>query len=433
MSASRRADAIVAAAETLEALVIDQSAVIDPFAAIDQLGLTLSITKLDNLLGAVVPHGDGGVLITSERSPAIQRYTAAHEIGHWILHEEHLRMDGETEVLGRPSSQMEREAQLFAGYFLMPPPLLDRAIAAYDLQRGSIRPEDVYRLSRDLAVSYEASARRLHTAQLIDRAALTRILQFGRMSAMQRASAGHRPADGLAEVWDATSEEELVSLVVEEHDEIIVDLSEQRLAGWRWMTALELASRNSRMPGPLPRPRPPAELPVRPDRYPSERDNLMSWPTLDALAGLAPPRTPENDSGHLNLRHAEPSASVVGDEYLAHGERETLAERRRRRIARSRGRSSRVSDHLDVAEPRIGGNGLRTLVIRAAFPGEWGLQLFYAHAYDPRNEPILSYELRLRVRPTPTTAFRIRRLQSDLDRRLPGDPDDREEFEVDVA
>jgi hypothetical protein len=133
MSASRRADAIVAAAETLEALVIDQSAVIDPFAAIDQLGLTLCITKLDNLLGAVVPHGDGGVLITSERSPAIQRYTAAHEIGHWILHEEHLRMDGETEVLGRPSSQMEREAQLFAGYFLMPPPLLDRAIAAYDI------------------------------------------------------------------------------------------------------------------------------------------------------------------------------------------------------------------------------------------------------------------------------------------------------------
>ena len=82
-------------------MAIDQGAVIDPFAAIDRLGLTLNITKLDNLLGAVVPQGDGGVLITSERSPAIQRYTAAHEIGHWILHEDHLRMDGEAEVLGQ--------------------------------------------------------------------------------------------------------------------------------------------------------------------------------------------------------------------------------------------------------------------------------------------------------------------------------------------
>src|SRR5438034_200483 len=83
---------------TLDALAIDQSAVIDPFAAIDRLGLTLNITKLDNLLGAVIPQGPGGVLITSERSPAIQRYTAAHEIGHWILHEHQLWMDRETEV-----------------------------------------------------------------------------------------------------------------------------------------------------------------------------------------------------------------------------------------------------------------------------------------------------------------------------------------------
>ena len=66
MSASRRVDALVAAAETLDALAIDQSAVIDPFAAIDRLGLTLTITKLDNLLGAVVPQGVGGVLISRD-------------------------------------------------------------------------------------------------------------------------------------------------------------------------------------------------------------------------------------------------------------------------------------------------------------------------------------------------------------------------------
>jgi Zn-dependent peptidase ImmA (M78 family) len=433
VSASRRADALVAAAETLDALAIDQSAVIDPFAAIDRLGLTLNITKLDNLLGAVVPQGDGGVLITSERSPAIQRYTAAHEIGHWILHEDKLRVDGETEVLGRPSSEMEREAQLFAGYFLMPPPLLNRAIAAYDLRAGGIHPEHVYRLSRDLGVSYEASARRLYMAQLIDSTALAQILKLGRMSAMQRASAGHRPADGLADVWDATSDEEVVSLVVEEHDEVIVGFDEQRLAGWRWMTAGELARRNGGSARPRQRPRAPAALPVRPDRHLGERDNLMSWPIQDARAALDPHRAPEFDPGHTDLRRPEPPAAVVEDTFEARGGRETPAQRRRRRAAWARGRSSQVDDHVDGAGPRIGGNGVRTLVVRAAVPGEWNLQLYYAHAYDPRDEPLLTYELRLTIQPTPTTAFRVRRLHSDLDQRLPGDPDDHEEFEVDVA
>ncbi|MGO9294192.1 MAG: ImmA/IrrE family metallo-endopeptidase [Streptosporangiaceae bacterium] len=433
MSASRRADALVAAAETLDALAIDQSAIIDPFAAIDQLGLALNITKLDNLLGAVIPQGDGGVLITSERSPAIQRYTAAHEIGHWILHGHELRMDRETEVLGRPSSEMEREAQLFAGYFLMPPPLLNQAIAAYDLRLGGIHPEHVYRLSRDLDVSYEASARRLYMARLIDSTALTQILNLGRMSAMQRASAGHRPSDGLADVWDATSDEEVVRLVVEEHDEVIVGFDEQRLAGWRWMTAEELARRNSGPARPLQRPVAPAASPETPNRYLGETNNLISRPTLDARAALEPHRAPDFDPGDSDLRRTEPPAGIVEDTFEARGERETPAQRRRRRTARARGRSSQVDDHMDTAEPRIGGNCVRTIVIRAAVPGEWNLQLYYAHAYDPRDEPLLTYELRLRIQPTPTTAFRARRLKSDLDQRLPGDPDDREEFEVDAA
>lgn len=422
MSASHRTDALVAADETLEALAVDQGAVIDPFAAIDHLGLTLNITKLDNLLGAVLPQGDGGVLITSERSPAIQRYTAAHEIGHWILHADHLRMDGETEILGQPSSEMERQAQLFAGYFLMPPPLLNQAINAYDLRRGAIHPEHVYLLSRDLDVSYEASARRLYMAKLIDDITLTQILEFGRMSAMQRASGGHRPADGLADVWDATSIEEVVSLVVEERDEVILGLDEQRLAGWRWLTAEEMARRNSAAARPLQRPIAPAELPVG---HPVEKE-------LPVDTQAAPQPHGAQDPSGLELRGTEPPALIVEDRFEI-DRQETLVERRRRRIALSRSGTGQVDDRMGAGEPRIGGNGVRNFVVRTEVPGEWSLQLYYAHSYDPRAEPLFTYELRLRILPTPTTAFRIRRLQSDLDQRLPGDPDDREEFGVDVA
>jgi hypothetical protein len=168
-------------------------------------------------------------------------------------------VDGEAEVLGRPSSEMEREAQLFAGYFLMPPTLLNQAIAAYGLRRGQIEPEHVYRLSRDLDVSYEATARRLLAARLINQSAFQQIWDMGRMSAMRRASGGHRPEDGLADMWDATSNEELISLVVEEHDEVMVDLVEQRLAGWRWQTAEELTQRNGGSRRPRPRPAAPPD------------------------------------------------------------------------------------------------------------------------------------------------------------------------------
>lgn len=425
MTGSRRTDALVAAAETLDALAIDQRYVIDPFAAIDQLGLTLCITKLDNLLGAVVPRGTGGVLVTSERSPAIQRYTAAHEIGHWILHEEQLQVDDETEVLGRPSNEMEREAQLFAGYFLMPPALLTQAVSAYGLVAERIGPEQVYRLSRDLDVSYEAAARRLHTARLIDDTALREILAFGRMRAMQRASAGHRPADGLADMWDGTSEEEVVSLVVEEHDEVFVGLPEQRLSGWRWLTSEELGRRNQT--SSRPRPRPPATQPPTVGEVSGRQRNYL----ISRFAGETGSAT--SPAGALNIvadsGEARPAA-LVDDTFMAN-QAETATQRRRRRSARvAASAGSDASSALDATGPLVGGNGVRTLIVRTAKPGQWNLMLYYTHAYDPRDEPLLTYELRLTIQPSPNTAFRVRLLESDLDQVWPGDPEDSAEFEV---
>ena len=431
MSASRRADALVAAAETLEALQIDQSYVIDPFAAIDQLGLKLSITKLDNLLGAVVPYGTGGVLITSERSPAIQRYTAAHEIGHWILHADRLQVDGETEVLGRPSNEMEREAQLFAGYFLMPPTLLNQAVSAYGLQSGRIAPEQVYRLSRDLDVSYEAAARRLYAARLIDDSRLSEILAFGRMPALRRAAAGHRPADGLADKWDATSDDDVVSLVVEEHDEVLMAFAEQRLAGWRWLTADELAQRNGGSTRPRRRPTAPSATPAKHDGgWGREEYSALSLHRGARVAvgprsvlEIVPDGSDPQPDGRL--------AAVVEDTFVVGDEPETPTQRRRRRTARATARiDPDRAGALDAVGPSVGGNGVRTLVVRTATAGEWNLQLYYAHAYDPREEPLLTYELRLSIQPRPNTAFRARRLESDLDQRLPGDPDEDAEFEV---
>src|SRR4051812_50176798 len=65
-----------------------QDAPVDVFALIEQLDLELVFNNLKTILGALVPHGAGGIMLSTQRGAAVQRYTAAHEIGHWILDHE---------------------------------------------------------------------------------------------------------------------------------------------------------------------------------------------------------------------------------------------------------------------------------------------------------------------------------------------------------
>lgn len=58
---------------------------IDIFEAIIEHSVPLIFRPLDHLLGAYVPEPVAGIIITTERRLAIQRYTAAHELGHLIL------------------------------------------------------------------------------------------------------------------------------------------------------------------------------------------------------------------------------------------------------------------------------------------------------------------------------------------------------------
>ena len=417
MTRPNRADALVAAAQTLDLLAIDQSHPVDPFEAIARLGLELVIARLDNLLGAVLPQGNGGVLITSERPIGVQRYTAAHEIGHWVLHSDELRLDREGDVFGSPSTERERQAQLFAAYFLMPPPLMEAAVARHGLHHGRIRPDQVYLVSRDVDVSYEAAIRRLVTMKLIDSAHAATLIKVGRLNALKGAFDGHRPIDGNAEMWSVDATADRVTLPVRQGDDVLVMLPENRTTGWRWLDPSALQQRNVG----TARPRPTA-----PDIHADS--GLTSAPR----GNPAPRETPMPlDATHGDLLAANNSPlTVVGDEFRIQGDARTGRdlERRRRRLGTRRTARNQVA--TDTSAVQIGATGQRTLAVHCAEPGEWTFDLQYAHAYDPTATPGPEYHLRLRVEPTPNHAYRLRRLAADLDARLPGDPDDNAVFEV---
>lgn len=81
---------------------------------------------LDGFEGALVParkSGAWGILYDSRQRPERARFTIAHEFGHYLLHR-HLSPEGfrcgEEQVSRREGIGIEKEADTFAAYLLMP-------------------------------------------------------------------------------------------------------------------------------------------------------------------------------------------------------------------------------------------------------------------------------------------------------------------------
>jgi Zn-dependent peptidase ImmA (M78 family) len=131
--------------------------------------------------GFLVRHTDSGraVIGVNDRHPKPrQRFTIAHELGHYLLHEgELVHFDAE-----RPgfrvnlrsegtSSDMEREANLFAAELLMPSRFLERDKRIVELDLLEPSSADILQsVAKDYGVSVQALTYRLANLGLIDSA-----------------------------------------------------------------------------------------------------------------------------------------------------------------------------------------------------------------------------------------------------------------------
>jgi hypothetical protein len=94
-----------------------------------------------------------------------RRFTAAHELGHAVLHRAKLgryRADAIVEEAAEPTDQLEREANRFAAELLMPVEICEARADELRDEHGCC-PRDVleYTLSAELLVSREAMRYRL--------------------------------------------------------------------------------------------------------------------------------------------------------------------------------------------------------------------------------------------------------------------------------
>lgn len=232
--------AVQAANDALNELNIDTSRPVDPFEAIERAGLRLGFKQLDALLGAILPGDPAGVLINSDRPRSLQCYTAAHELGHWFLHQDSLRFDTDATVVGRRGDPRELEAQTFAAHFLMPLDLVYSTAHAYGIARG--RPaeaESVYQLARDMQVSFEAAVRHLATCKIVSATDRDDLLKKRPGVIKNQLTGGGSLADNRGDVWLVDGSHDGAALEVFVGDTILVRLDERPATGYRWLPGAE--------------------------------------------------------------------------------------------------------------------------------------------------------------------------------------------------
>ena len=111
------------------------------------------------------------IIVNSERRPARQRFTAAHELGHHELHrhgQDNLLI-GDVDVVGkRRKAPAEQAANAFAANLMAP----TRAVLAKlgRLRGTKVKPIDIAQLMGRFGLSYEAMCWRLRSIDVISKA-----------------------------------------------------------------------------------------------------------------------------------------------------------------------------------------------------------------------------------------------------------------------
>lgn len=213
---------------------------VDIFGAIHTLELPLLVRPLKGLLGAYLSDPEPGVLITTERPMSIQRFTAAHELGHFMM-KHRPSLDDESilrrmaQTADEEGSFQETEADAFAVAFMMPKWLLLSHCSRQGWTTGDLRhPAFVYQLSLRMGVSYEATCRTLSRYELITPPALRHLLATQPRSLKVDLLQGYQPSDYRGDVWLLTEHDASTRLDGSRNDLFVLRLQEHSGGGYLW-------------------------------------------------------------------------------------------------------------------------------------------------------------------------------------------------------
>ena len=215
---------------------------IDVFDTLVRCGIPFLFKPLDGLLGVFMDIPMPGVLVTTKRPLSVQRFTGAHELGHFRLgHRPSL--DDESLLQRSPFDsrpnygQQELEADAFATEFMLPPWLF-----AAHFSRQSWTPQlmtdplIVYQLSLRIGASYEATCRSLMRpgVAVIEHKTFKKLLSVRPKEIKKELLAGYTPQNWWGDVWLLTQKDEGAVLEGSRSDLFVLRLTEHSSSGYLW-------------------------------------------------------------------------------------------------------------------------------------------------------------------------------------------------------
>ena len=237
-----RREAVLAAESVLADLNLPDGAKVPVFDMIEDRGIWLSFQPLDRLLGLYQRVGDtAGIAINLARPLAMQRFTAAHELGHHELgHESHT--DDEATIENYSADPQELQAQTFAASLLMSESAVEAQLErlAKDVDRPDLNALDIYQISVELGVSYTAAITQLGVLKKINRQRSDEATKLTPLRLKQQILGGRRPDNARAAVWRLGLEDNHRAVFADLGDELDIALPEIRSTGYEWsLTSLD--------------------------------------------------------------------------------------------------------------------------------------------------------------------------------------------------
>ncbi|QNN64626.1 protease inhibitor I42 family protein [Sphingomonas rhizophila] len=228
---------------------------VDVFDALAWLDVRVLFKPLQGLLGAYIRGVQPGALISTQRPQSVQRFTAAHELGHAILNHEP-SLDS-PEVLRRAAFNLsapkrggfasylqEIEADAFAGAFLLPTWLIAHHARKQEWSRSDLgKAEVAYQLALRCGTSFQATVWALERHKIIGSDDRTRLLNV--KPKKLKADLKHEPpvADTRADAWNLSQADAASDLAVTIGDTVTISLEQKAGAGFLW----ELAKQASQL------------------------------------------------------------------------------------------------------------------------------------------------------------------------------------------
>jgi Zn-dependent peptidase ImmA (M78 family) len=231
---------------------------VDVFEAIDRLGVLLLFSPIRSLCGAYMPKtqetGVAGIVVSTIYPLSVQRLTAAHELGHYLMdhapsldHDTDIDHDAsDTEFVPRAAPaprvrdthvdpEQEVAAEAFAAHFLMPKNRVVGRIKALGWGEEQLRKEDsVYELSLWFGVSYSAMVWHLVALKLLPYIEASRLAKTKPKAIKQALGGKEALPNWQNDVWPLEETDSGATIHARVGDALAINLPSHADGGYLW-------------------------------------------------------------------------------------------------------------------------------------------------------------------------------------------------------